>query len=158
MKKRLLSIIITVVIILIILIVITNSIDHNSKYYDYQQNISQVCVKDNCFKVKLALTESERQKGLMYTTNLSEDSGMLFIFQEESIHPFWMKNTLIPLDMIWVNSNDEVVFIKNNAQPCNETCKNIVPNSSSTYTLEINAGLAEKYNISVGNKLIFPNL
>ena len=54
----------------------------------------------------------------MFRESLNENSGMLFIFPKEDFHNFWMKNTLIPLDIIWINSAKEIVFIENNAQPC----------------------------------------
>jgi len=95
----------------------------------------------------------------MFVKELRDDEGMLFIFQEEAIHPFWMKNTLIPLDMIWINSSLDIVDIFN-ASPCkdNEICNNIIPNVSSLYTLEINSELSDKYNFSLGDKVVFHNV
>src|ERR1035437_263623 len=65
-----------------------------------QSPANSVCFKQNCFSVELAKTSAEQERGLMYRTELDKDKGMLFIFYNEGIYPFWMKNTLIPLDMI----------------------------------------------------------
>ncbi len=124
-------------------------------------NTSSVCFKENCFKVELAVNEAQRAKGLMNRTELGKDKGMLFIFDKESIYPFWMKNTLIPLDIIWVDSNNKVVFIKENVQPCfpgqgqNLICSSVVPTKSAKYVLEINAGLCQQIGLKVGDELKF---
>jgi uncharacterized membrane protein (UPF0127 family) len=80
---------------------------------------------------------------------------MLFIINEEGIYPFWMKNTLIPLDIIWINKDKEVVFIKKDFQPCTEICESITPDKKAKYVLEINGSLADKNNIKVGDKVDF---
>ena len=65
-----------------------------------------------------------------------------------------MKNTLIPLDIIWINEDLEVVDIHHNAQPCgSEDCNSIIPSKEALYVLEINAGLAERYNLKLGDKI-----
>jgi len=137
-----------VIFIAALLIIILFSINY------LKSNKNQVCIKDNCFLVSLASTQEERQQGLMNVNKLDENKGMLFIFQEEDINPFWMKNTLIPLDIIWINSSLDVVYIKENAQPCNETCEIIIPTTKSLYTLEINANLTEKYPLKLGDKVL----
>jgi len=128
-----------------------------------QQNlIGSVCAQlagaawgnENCFKVKLAMTEAQREKGLMSVDSLDEGEGMLFIFEKEAIYPFWMKNTLIPLDIIWIDSSSEVVFISQNVEPCkNLICPSVIPSAGAKYVLEINAGLCEKIGIKIGDKL-----
>jgi len=156
-KRKELIVIITIILLIIIVILINYyPVSHINNTYN---QTSQVCIKDNCFNVKLAITEQERQKGLMFVQSLNENEGMLFIFQEEGIHPFWMKNTLIPLDMLWISKDKEIVYISKDNQPCDnkEICNNIVPSASSIYTLEINAGLTERYNLSVGDKVVLHN-
>ena len=64
-----------------------------------------------------------------------------------------MKNTLIPLDIIWINKNKEIVFISHNTQPCKETCVSINPNSSALYVLEINANLSNQYDFGIKDKV-----
>ncbi|MBI2105767.1 DUF192 domain-containing protein [Candidatus Woesearchaeota archaeon] len=114
----------------------------------------QVKINEKVFNVEIADNQIERAQGLMFRNYLEEDSGMLFIFQEENFYGFWMKNTLIPLDIIWINENKEIVFIKRDAQLCNEEeCSSIIPDKKARYVLEINSNLTEKYNIKIGDKI-----
>ena len=110
-----------------------------------------VSFENKIFQVELAQTDAERQQWLMYRESLDEDKGMLFIFPDEWTHSFWMKNTLIPLDMIRINTisgENRVVDIQT-AEPCNTPeCEIYTPAWNSQFVLEINAWLAEKYWIS----------
>ncbi len=113
---------------------------------------SLVCFGNNCFQAELAVTETQREKGLMNRDKLESDKGMLFIFEKEGIYSFWMKNTLIPLDMIWLNSNKEIVFIATDVQPCKTLiCPSTVPQAKAKYVLEINAGIVQKIGLKVGD-------
>jgi len=113
-----------------------------------------VCFEEHCFQVELAKTETERSKGLMYRENLDKDKGMLFIFEKEGIYPFWMKNTLIPLDIIWIDGNDKIVFISQNVQPCKSLiCPTVMPPVAAKYVLELNAGTCQDINLRVGDFL-----
>ena len=117
------------------------------------QKTYKICFKDYCFKVKIADTPQERAGGLMYKTSLKENEGMLFVFNKPGIYGFWMKNTLIPLDIIWLDENYKVVYIKENVQPClNENCP-IFKNSRPAYVLEITGGVAKKLQIKIGEQL-----
>lgn len=119
-----------------------------------QSTENQVCFGINCFSVKLAKTNAEREKGLMNVMQLDANSGMLFIFDQEGFYPFWMKNTLIPLDMIWIDGNNKVVFIGQNVQPCKTfICPITNPNTKAKYVLEINGGVAEKDGIKIGDSI-----
>ena len=118
--------------------------------------INKTCINNNCFYVELAQTQEERSRGLMYREILDEDNGMLFIFDEEKEHYFWMKNTLIPLDIIWINKDKEVVDIKKNIQPCvEEECETFKPSDKAKYVLELNAGQSDKNNIKIGDRFNF---
>ncbi|MDP3882711.1 MAG: DUF192 domain-containing protein [Candidatus Staskawiczbacteria bacterium] len=113
------------------------------------------CIKDACFSVELADTNEERELGLMYRTQLDKNRGMLFVFGNKGIYPFWMKNTLIPLDIIWINNDLKVVFINENSQPCpvEGECISVNPEVSALYVLEINAGLSKELGIKIGDTL-----
>ena len=115
----------------------------------------RACFKENCFDVQLAQNGIERAKGLMSQKSLGQNEGMLFLFDKEAKYSFWMKNTLIPLDIIWINSLGEVVFIAENSQPCLEgaECLAINPGALAKYVLEINAGIIEELGITPGSKL-----
>ncbi|MBU3966463.1 MAG: DUF192 domain-containing protein [Euryarchaeota archaeon] len=112
-----------------------------------------VCFEGSCIDVELAITPKEIKIGLMDRTSLPENMGMLFIFDEGGIHKLWMKNTLIPLDMIWLDENGKIIYIEKNAQPCYvPVCPAFGPEFSSRYELEVNGGYTERYKINVGDK------
>lgn len=115
---------------------------------------NRVCFKNNCFKVELADNSEERSRGLTFKEKLEEDRGMLFIFDKEGEYPFWMKNTLVALDIIWLNENREVVFISENAQPCEEDfCLDINPAQNAKYVLEINGGISKQIGLKINDEI-----
>ncbi len=119
--------------------------------------LDRVCFQNHCFNVELAKTAEEKSRGLMFRKNLDSNKGMLFVFKKEGDYAFWMKNTLIPLDIIWINENKEAVFISQNTPPCPEEspCLYIIPNKNAKYVLEINGGAAEKIGLKIGDKMTF---
>ena len=112
-----------------------------------------VCFGRHCFEVEVAKTPQERAYGLMFREQLDEDKGMLFMFEEETVHLFWMKNTLIPLDIVFINP--EFIVIKvSQADP-----EPGVPDDQLTrypsggevrYVVEMDQGLAEDFDIVPG--------
>ena len=111
----------------------------------------QVCFDEKCVNVEIADEKEEITTGLMFRESLAKDSGMLFVFPEEGVHKFWMKNTLIPLDMIWINDN-EIIYIKDNALPCKtEVCESYGPDKEAKYVLEVNSGFVEENEVDVGD-------
>ena len=103
------------------------------------------------FTVDIADTKKERKKGLMFKKELKSNNGMLFIFPNSQIVNIWMKNTLIPLDIIYISEESTITQIIKNALPKNKTIHS--SKELTKYVLEINAGLAIKHNIKVGNKV-----
>ena len=102
----------------------------------------------------MAITESERRRGLMDREFLPPYTGMLFIFPEEDAHPFWMKNTYISLDIIWLNRNRRVVHIERGVPPCtHDPCAQYEPDEDALYVLEFNAGFADDFIIQEGDKV-----
>ena len=118
----------------------------------------EACFGYQCYKLEVARTQAEREKGLMFREKLDKSAGMLFIFDKEDIYPFWMENTLIPLDIIWLDENYKVVYIFKKAQPCGEECENIMPDKAAQYVLELNAGEADRIKIKEGDELRFKKL
>jgi len=117
----------------------------------FENSSGSVCFGNNCFQVEIAKTEAQREKGLMNVNVLDKNKGMLFVFDREGIYPFWMKNTLIPLDIIWIDSRGKIVFIGQNVQPCKSLiCPSIVPSAMAKYALEINAGITNDLGIKTG--------
>jgi uncharacterized membrane protein (UPF0127 family) len=105
------------------------------------------------FRVELARTEPEREKGLMYRDHLAPDAGMLFLFERPSVQTFWMKNTLIPLDMIFIDPGHAIVGVVANAQPLTLTARSV--GEPSQYVLEIGGGLAARLGIRAGARVGF---
>ena len=109
--------------------------------------------KNITFKVEVAKTVEERRTGLMYRKKLYNNEGMLFIFPREKIIQLWMKNTYIPLDVIFISKNKVIVDIKKNMEKLSETI--VKSKVKSKYALEFNAGLINKLDIEIGDKVLF---
>jgi len=137
---------------IVFLIIVLSSIIILS--FSINQSYQVVCIKERCFKIEIAQSQEERERGLMFRQALKEDEGMLFIFPSEEFHSFWMKNTLIPLDIIWINKENKIVYIQHNALPCtSDPCPSYTSKQKAIYVLEINAGFVEKYNFEEGDKI-----
>ncbi len=103
------------------------------------------------FRVELAVTPEEHARGLMYRSHLDPDAGMLFVFDDARVQRFWMKNTLIPLDMIFIAPDRRIAGVVANAVPQTET-ERMVP-ARSQYVLEIGGGLAAQLGIHAGEQV-----
>lgn len=109
-------------------------------------------------KAEIAKTEKDHAQGLMYRTSLPEDQGMLFVFPNEQKETFWMKNTLIALDIFFISSDKKIVHIEKNVPPCkSEPCPLYSSGTKVLYVLETNGGFADKYNIVEGDALVLPS-
>lgn len=119
-------------------------------YLTKNDSKDKICFEDNCFFIEVVSTPAEREKGLMFKDSLDKNKGMLFVFESEGSYPFWMKNTLIPLDMIWMDSSGKIVDIAE-ADPCTEDpCFVYYHAESAKYVLEINKGLSSELGIMIG--------
>ncbi|HXU02068.1 MAG TPA: DUF192 domain-containing protein [Polyangia bacterium] len=105
------------------------------------------------FKVELAVTPSEHERGLMFRDHLNPDAGMLFISDSPRRQVFWMKNTLIPLDMIFIGADWRIAGIVENAEPKTLTSREVP--APSQYVLEIGGGLSALYGIHAGQVVDF---
>ena len=103
-------------------------------------------------QVEIADDDYQRETGLMYRTSMKEEQGMLFMFEDEQPRGFYMKNTNIPLDIIFLNSENKIVSITRNAKP--RSLETIPSNEPAQYVLEVNAGLTDQWNLEVGDSLI----
>lgn len=101
--------------------------------------------------IEIADDEYKTQTGLMYREKMGELQGMLFVFPDEELRSFYMKNTYIPLDIIYIDANKKIVSFQKNAQPNNES--SLPSNVPAKYVLEINAGLADQWQLAVGDKI-----
>jgi uncharacterized membrane protein (UPF0127 family) len=106
--------------------------------------------------VEVVADNESRAQGLMFRDRLDPERGMLFVFPRDAVLSFWMKNTLIPLDMIWIDANRRVVGIIPDVPPCKvEDCPSYGPGVMARYVLEIGGGEAAKHNLKVGDALQF---
>jgi hypothetical protein len=116
---------------------------------------NQVCFNETCFGIELAATPESRARGLMFREHLGDDKGMLFVFDEPGVYNFWMKNTLIPLDIIWIDENRTVINISKNTPPCEaDPCPSYGPVQKAKYVLEVNAGKADEIGLKIGDEFI----
>lgn len=100
------------------------------------------------FDIEIVQSQAQLEQGLMFRKSMPLKSGMLFIFPDEQVRYFWMKNTLIPLDMIFLDSKKKIVGIVYNAAP--ETRDLRYVDKPSKYVLEVNSGQAKKTNLKTG--------
>lgn len=109
---------------------------------------------------ELAVTDEERQLGLMFRTEIYPDQGMLFIFEEEGYHSFWMKNMNFPLDILWLDKDKRIIHLESHVPPCQKTlCPSYAPLLPALYVLELKAGSIEKKGLKLYDRLdfILPN-
>jgi uncharacterized membrane protein (UPF0127 family) len=109
--------------------------------------------RSTTFQVEIADTPAKREMGLQYRRELAGERGMIFVFSREEPHSFWMKNTPISLDMIFVSADQRIVGIVENAVPFSLDGRAVA--GSSKYVLEINGGLARRHGFAVGDSVRF---
>ena len=101
--------------------------------------------------IQIADTDFDRQLGLMFRKSMGENQGMLFIFPQESVQSFWMRNTYISLDMIFVNANKKIITIHPDTKILSD--QSYQSTGPAKYVIEVDAGFANKFNIKVGDKV-----
>lgn len=125
-----------------------------------EANAPHVIFKDGFrVKVEIAADDENRAQGLMYRDHLADDRGMIFFFPQKGDYAFWMKNTIIPLDMIWIDEAKKVVHIAHDVPPCQaDPCPSYPPGAEAMYVLEVAAGVAAKHHVANGDVLTFERL
>ncbi len=112
--------------------------------------------RSSAVRVEVARTPAEVERGLMFRERLGPDEGMLFVFPESSDHSFWMKNTLLPLDMIFADERGTVVGVIERAEPLSTVARSVgVP---SRYVLEVNGGWTAAHGVAAGDRLRFEGI
>lgn len=118
------------------------------------KDIKYVLISGQKIKVDLAITEQERNKGLSLRPFLSDDVGMLFVFDKASKYFFWMKEMNFPIDIIWIGEDKKIVYIKKDAKP--ESYPEVFgPSIDAKYVLEVVSGFSDKYNLKEGDEIDF---
>lgn len=116
-----------------------------------------IFVQDKPFLTEIADTPEKQVKGLMFRTCIRDDYAMLFVFAEEETRSFWMKNTLIPLDIIYLNSDRQIVDMHCSVPPCrSDPCPSYASALPARYVLEIRGGSAKKLKLRIGDKIFIP--
>ncbi len=123
------------------------------------KNYPTVIIGNHKFKASIADSQKEREIGLSETKSLSQNQGMIFLFEKPDYYSFWMKNMKFPIDIIYIN-NDQIVTIQNNAEPIKDQENPIkyAPTQPADKVLEIQAGLAKAYKFKKGDKVKYENL
>ncbi len=159
MQKPMIFYYLIIGLVVILAVVLTMQVTSKPPLSDIKDQNINISLNGKPYSVEVVGTPQSRAKGLMNREKLDDNSGMLFVFDGTGIYPFWMKDTLIPLDMIWINQNKEIVHIKENAQPCPTTigaiCNSIVPLKPALYVIELNAGDVQKLGLKTGDKIDF---
>jgi hypothetical protein len=105
---------------------------------------------------ELAITDAQRALGLMNREKILPEQGMLFVFDKEAVHSFWMKNTLVPLDMLWLDRERRIIHIESDVPPCkSDPCPSYGPGRPALYVLELKGGMAAAFRLKVYDKLDF---
>ncbi len=107
-------------------------------------------------KVETMINDVDLGRGMKYRTSLAPDHGMLFIHSTPGYYRYWMYQVLIPLDIIWMDTDRKIILILPNAQPCNNApaqCPQYGSPKPAHYVLELAGGMAKKYNLRVGQQV-----
>ncbi|MBL8157995.1 DUF192 domain-containing protein [bacterium] len=110
---------------------------------------------DKPLRVAVADTDALRAQGLSGSAPLADDEGMLFIFDEDGVYPFWMKDMLYSIDIFWLDATGSVVHIEKNLSP-DTYPQSFTPHSPARYVLEVRAGFADQHDIQIGTRANLP--
>jgi hypothetical protein len=116
-----------------------------------QSDLERIVIADSVFNVTYAVTPQEQEKGLMFVDYMPDNQGMVFLYQYEAPRKFWMKNTLIPLDMLFFDKDMRLVHIEENATPHDLSPRG--PDQPTCVVVELNGGQASANNIKIGDIL-----
>jgi len=116
-----------------------------------------IYIQDKPFQAEIADTPEKLTRGLMFRQKIRDDYGMLFVFPDNDYRSFWMKNTLISLDMIFLNRQQQIVAMHESVPPCKaDPCPSYDSKYPARYVLELNGGMAKKLNLKIGDKIFLP--
>jgi uncharacterized membrane protein (UPF0127 family) len=105
---------------------------------------------------ELAVNDEERAQGLMFREKIDEDQAMLFLFEEEDIHSFWMKNMRFAIDILWLDGEKRIVHIEKRVPPClKDPCPSYAPAAAASFVLEVQAGFVEKHGLRLYDRIEF---
>jgi len=123
--------------------------------WGYTQTVS-LFIGEEEFLVEIADTPEKQLRGLMYRESIPKNYGMLFVFRDEQIRSFWMKNCRVHLDIIYLNAQKQIVDLHINVPPCiNDPCDSIVSNLPAMYVLELRGNRAKELELKRGDSIFF---
>lgn len=109
--------------------------------------------------VEIADTDPIRERGLMFRQRLGPNEGMIFVFPQSGYYPFWMKNTLIPLAMLWLDERGRIVSIARSVPPCKaDPCPSYSPEGNASYVIEVVSGFSRQHGLKVGDLVKLENV
>lgn len=118
-----------------------------------QASDARLRINDAVFQIELAVTPAEQRRGLMHRPTLPEGQGMLFVYPEPRMLSFWMKQTLIPLDILFFDHGGRLLQLYDNVPPCKQrNCPTYSNETPAQYVLELPGGSAKRHSISIGNQ------
>ncbi len=151
---KILKILTPVLIVLAIIIFLTEKTQNQPA----KTNLPIIKIGEAVVNVEIADTPEKRTLGLSGRTALLPNAGMLFVFDNEDYHTFWMKDMNFPLDIIWIGSDMKIVDVFKNATPDSYPKYAFKPDHPAKYVLEVNTGWLEKNKINLGDKIEFSQL
>jgi uncharacterized membrane protein (UPF0127 family) len=111
-------------------------------------------LKGHRFEIEVAADDAARARGLMFRDNMAEDHGMLFLFDDAQPRAFWMKNTHIPLDILFFDQDYRLVSVQQRVPPCrSDPCATYPSTGPAKYVLELNSGMTDKLGVKPGDTL-----
>ena len=121
----------------------------------FERDVLVIAAKHACFRfdIYLAISRDQQRRGLMFVRELPATTGMLFVYEGEAYHSMWMKNTFIPLDILFARSDGSVSSITKDTTP--QSLKSISSTEPVTYVLELNAGVTDALSIEPGSRIIW---
>lgn len=142
-----------IIVSIVIIALLTGCTHHEENNWLTQQRTDEpvtVCTANKtCFELEVAHTAAQREYGLMHREFLAPLSGMLFVFERPALYPFWMKNTLIALDILRISDTGQVVE-RQTTQPClSDPCPVYAPQGEARFVLELNAWVAEEFQLNI---------
>lgn len=118
--------------------------------------VKDINIKARVFRAEVASTRQEQTKGFMFRASISPDAAMLFIYDQDGVYPFWMKNVKFPLDIIWIDAAKKIVYIKEDFAPCSSgDCPVEYPADPARYVLEVMGGTARELGLKPGDRVDF---
>lgn len=156
MKKFHIAVIVIIVLLAVVFLVFPRITHKNGDSGEPGVQVSQISTVEiggKVFTVDVVSTPQERNRGLSGREQLAVDEGMLFVFEESEIYPFWMKDMNFPIDIIWISEDLQIVYIKENATP-ESFPEAFSPDTFAQYVLEISEGTAKEKKFKIGDEVI----